>query len=106
VPASEHEHHHHHHNEADSAPATVASAYVLMIALSLHAVFEGIALGLQDSVGKVFTLAIGLMAHKWVEVQQLSYSIALSSIYQVVWSCRLLRWPHPSSSPSAVRHCR
>jgi zinc transporter 1/2/3 len=66
-----HHHHHHHHHSADleggDAGNSAVSAYVLMVALSLHAVFEGIALGLQDSVDRVFTLGLGLLTHKWVE---------------------------------------
>jgi len=42
--------------------------YLLLIALSLHGFFEGIALGIQEEVvsGTLF-LTFAIIAHKWAE---------------------------------------
>jgi zinc transporter ZupT len=92
--AHDQQHNHHHHHDAESPDVSAsASAYVLMIALSLHSVFEGIALGLQDTTSKVFTLGLGLVAHKWVEAIALATSLikskrstTLSIVFMVIFS--------------------
>ena len=56
----------------------LVASLVLMSALSVHSLLEGIALGLQDTTEHVFTLAIGLMAHKWVEAVALATSFIKS----------------------------
>eukprot|EP00455_Lapot_gusevi_P024296 TRINITY_DN2522_c0_g1_i2.p1 TRINITY_DN2522_c0_g1~~TRINITY_DN2522_c0_g1_i2.p1 ORF type:complete len:140 (-),score=2.85 TRINITY_DN2522_c0_g1_i2:33-452(-) len=38
-----------------------------MIALSMHSVFEGIALGVQNSESHILTLFIAVTVHKWAE---------------------------------------
>lgn len=42
-------------------------AYLLMLFLSLHSVFEGIALGIQNDTHNILTLFIGIILHKWAE---------------------------------------
>ena len=54
-----------------------STVYVIMVALSIHAVFEGIALGVQHDVAGVASLAIGILAHKWAE--SLSLAVALQN---------------------------
>lgn len=43
-------------------------SYLLILALSIHAVFEGIALGLQDTKSSILEMLIAILFHKWVEV--------------------------------------
>lgn len=40
---------------------------ILMIGLSFHGLFEGMALGLQTSVASTISLFIGIFVHKWAE---------------------------------------
>jgi len=49
-----------------SEPKSITS-YVILIALSVHAIFEGLALGVQKEINGVISLAIGILAHKWAE---------------------------------------
>ena len=44
-----------------------STPYVILCALSVHAIFEGIALGVQHEVGGVVSFAVGILAHKWAE---------------------------------------
>ncbi len=41
--------------------------YLLLVALSLHGFFEGIALGVQPEVNGTLFLAFAIVAHKWAE---------------------------------------
>lgn len=53
----------HHHFIAKSN----LTPYLLLIALSIHGFFEGLALGIQDEFNSVMILAIAIIAHKWAE---------------------------------------
>ena len=43
------------------------TSYLLILALSIHAAFEGIALGLQDKKQDLFYMLLAIAFHKWVE---------------------------------------
>ena len=45
-----------------------------MIALSFHALFEGIAVGLSQRDSEVWTLIIAISLHKWAEAMALGIS--------------------------------
>ncbi|CAI2372285.1 unnamed protein product [Moneuplotes crassus] len=49
---------------------------VLMIALSTHAMFEGIATGLVDEVSQVWTYIIAIFLHKWAAAMSLGISMS------------------------------
>ena len=49
--------------------------FVLMIALSVHSIFEGIALGLMNEYGPFINLMISILVHKFAE--SMSISIAM-----------------------------
>jgi zinc transporter ZupT len=50
--------------------------YILMIALSVHSVFEGIAVGLQDEVADIWSFLIAIGAHKWAAAMSLGISMS------------------------------
>jgi zinc transporter ZupT len=62
------EEHHHIHTQSSFTP------YLLLIALSIHGLFEGIALGIQDTVKESIFFALVIIAHKWAE----SYTLGIS----------------------------
>ena len=45
-----------------------------MIALSFHALFEGIAIGLEENKPQFITLALAISLHKWAEAITLGIS--------------------------------
>lgn len=49
--------------------------FVLMIALSVHSIFEGLALGLMNELGPFLNLMISILIHKFAE--SMSISIAM-----------------------------
>ena len=48
---------------------------ILMIALSVHAIFEGIALGLLNGLNETVNLTVSIIIHKFAEA--ISISIAM-----------------------------
>jgi zinc transporter 1/2/3 len=48
--------------------------YILLLALSLHGIFEGIALGVINNNSECIILFIAIIAHKWAE----SFALGIS----------------------------
>ena len=55
-------HHHHHHSNVQQVQGL--RSLVLLLALSLHSIFEGLALGLQTSAAQVWSLFAAVTLHK------------------------------------------
>ncbi len=51
----------------DFKPKSILTPFLLLIALSLHGFFEGIALGIQMEMNGVLFLATAIISHKWAE---------------------------------------
>lgn len=54
--------------------------FVLMIALSVHAMFEGIALGLMKDLGSCINLIISILIHKFAEAMSISIALQKSKM--------------------------
>lgn len=63
-----------HDHEHDFNPKSNLTPYVLMCALSIHGLFEGIALGIQVQPKMVFFLGVAIVSHKWAE----SFTLGIS----------------------------
>ncbi|XP_076473044.1 uncharacterized protein LOC143302318 [Babylonia areolata] len=71
-PQNQHHHHHHHHSLAastscraqDISEMSVVRALLLLLALSFHTVFDGLAVGLQESSAQVWGIMVGIAVHK------------------------------------------
>jgi zinc transporter ZupT len=48
-------------------PTSNMTPYILLIALSLHGLFEGIALGVMKTIRDLLFLLVAILAHKWAE---------------------------------------
>ena len=55
-------------------PTSLLTPYILLIALSLHGLFEGTALGVMTKMRTTLFLFIAILAHKWAE----SFALGLS----------------------------
>ena len=55
-------------------PTSNITPYILLIALSLHGLFEGIALGVMKTIRDLLFLLIAILAHKWAESLALGIS--------------------------------
>jgi len=54
--------------------------YLLLLALSIHACFEGLALGLQASLSEIFYMFLAISFHKWVEALSIGINLNKSKI--------------------------
>ena len=63
-------------------PASSMTPYILLIALSLHGLFEGTALGVQSKAKDAIFIAVAILAHKWAEGFALGISFVNSKTDQ------------------------
>ena len=54
--------------------------YLLLLALSIHASFEGLALGLQANLSEIFYMFLAISFHKWVEALSIGINLNKSKI--------------------------
>jgi len=83
----EHDGHSHGHSHAVFNHSSMRSV-MLLLALSFHSVFEGLAIGLQKSSSHMMTVFIAVITHKAVMAFSLGLNIAQSdlSVKAFVWS--------------------
>lgn len=62
--------------EFNNSQTSSLTPYLLLIALSFHGLFEGIALGLQKNAKSSISLLLAILAHKWAEALTLGLSFA------------------------------
>ncbi|KAM3184668.1 hypothetical protein ACTXT7_007889 [Hymenolepis weldensis] len=77
----EHSGGHSHNNEMIPEAGGDGSSFqimLLLISLSIHSVFEGLAVGLQRSVSEVVTLFSALLLHKLIMATSIGFSLAAS----------------------------
>lgn len=80
-PASRHHHHgHSHFDPAHLAAAGPLRLISLVLALSAHSVFEGLALGLQDTGDKLGGLFLGVAVHETLAAVALGVSVTKASL--------------------------
>lgn len=83
---NEHHYQQYSNNEKHSfTPTSMITPYVLLIALSLHGLFEGTALGVMTKFRSVLFLSIAILAHKWAESFALGISFFLSGVDTVTF---------------------
>jgi len=68
------------HSHSESKEISNFTPYILLIALSFHGFFEGIALGLQESNKEALFLYIAIISHKWAESFTLGISFSKANI--------------------------
>ncbi|KAM0737372.1 Zinc transporter ZIP2 [Formica fusca] len=61
-----HHHHHHQHQHGTMTQNTSVQGLLTVLALSFHAIFEGLAVGLEPSISSVVYLAAAIATHKLV----------------------------------------
>eukprot|EP00092_Neocalanus_flemingeri_P035308 GFUD01038417.1.p1 GENE.GFUD01038417.1~~GFUD01038417.1.p1 ORF type:complete len:375 (-),score=91.03 GFUD01038417.1:237-1361(-) len=73
-------HHNHSHMSHGVFQHTSLRAIMLLVALSFHSVFEGIAIGLQDNSAQLISIFIAVIVHKAVMAFSLGLNIAQSNL--------------------------
>ncbi|XP_062869290.1 zinc transporter ZIP3-like [Trichomycterus rosablanca] len=76
-----HAHHHGHFNPTDLTRAGPLRLASLVLALSAHSIFEGLALGLQDDGAKLGSLFIGVAIHETLAAVALGVSVAKAGLH-------------------------
>lgn len=61
---------------SDTTPNDFFNVTILMIALSTHSVFEGIAVGLQKDIADVWNFFVAIGLHKWAAAMSLGISMS------------------------------
>lgn len=54
--------------------------FILQIAIGIHAVFEGLSIGLAESTGDTLALSAAVVCHKWAEGLTLGLAFADANI--------------------------
>lgn len=75
-----HSHHHGHFNPAELTRAGPLRLASLVLALSAHSVFEGLALGLQEDGAKLGSLFLGVAIHETLAAMALGVSVAKAGL--------------------------
>ncbi|CAK6979625.1 zinc transporter ZIP3-like [Scomber scombrus] len=75
-----HGHQHGHFSPAELAGAGPLRLASLVLALSAHSVFEGLALGLQEDAAKLSSLFLGVAVHETLAAVALGVSVAKASL--------------------------
>jgi zinc transporter ZupT len=60
-------------------PKSNITPYILLVALSIHGLFEGTALGVQKNLNETIFLGIAIISHKWAESLTLGMSFTKSN---------------------------
>ncbi|XP_042347831.1 zinc transporter ZIP1 [Plectropomus leopardus] len=69
-----------HHVHVDFQAHSPFRSFMLFLSLSLHSVFEGLAIGLQSTDSKVLEICIAILVHKSIIVFSLSVKLVQSAI--------------------------
>ncbi|NP_001015957.1 solute carrier family 39 member 1 like [Xenopus tropicalis] len=76
--------HRRHHFHVDFHAHSSFRSFILLLSLSLHSIFEGIAIGLQNVQSEVLQIAIAILIHKSIIAVSLSLLLLQSSV-QTRW---------------------
>ncbi|KAI4889524.1 hypothetical protein NFI96_010727 [Prochilodus magdalenae] len=69
-----------HHVHVDLQAHSSFRSFMLFLSLSLHSVFEGLAIGLQNTETKVLEICIAILVHKSIIVFSLSVKLVQSAV--------------------------
>ncbi|KAL1006971.1 hypothetical protein UPYG_G00079980 [Umbra pygmaea] len=69
-----------HHVHVDLQAHSSFRSFMLFLSLSLHSVFEGLAIGLQTTDSKVMEICIAILVHKSIIVFSLSVKLVQSAV--------------------------
>ncbi|KAK2853768.1 hypothetical protein Q5P01_006429 [Channa striata] len=69
-----------HHVHVDFQAHSPFRSFMLFLSLSLHSVFEGLAIGLQNTNSKVLEICIAILVHKSIIVFSLSVKLVQSAV--------------------------
>ena len=77
---SHHQQQHSHQHSSQFLPNSSLRSLMLLLALSLHSVFEGLAIGLQETTGDLISITLAVISHKAVMAFSLGLNLAQSNL--------------------------
>lgn len=78
--AQEHPHHHHEDHVAEHMHGSLLASVILLCALSLHSILEGLAVGVSANPTEVWSVTIAIVAHKGFAGYALGSSMVASQM--------------------------
>ncbi|KAJ1080970.1 hypothetical protein NDU88_001158 [Pleurodeles waltl] len=91
VPAPESRRHSEVHVHIDLNSHSALRSFILVFSLSLHSVFEGLAVGLQEDSSKVLEICVALLLHKSIIAFSVTLKLVQSRLrHRVVLFCLIL----------------
>lgn len=78
--ASQHHHHHHHDHVAEHMHGSLLASIILLVALSVHSIVEGLAIGASDNITMVTSTTVAVVAHKGFAGYALGSSMVASQM--------------------------
>jgi len=77
-----HDHHHHEHKAAEGGHdhANALGPYMLILAMGVHAIFEGLALGLLSDFAGFLGFLLAIVFHKWAECMAVGISFLKNNV--------------------------
>ena len=79
---------HHHAAKVQKASSCNVTPFILMIALSVHSLFEGLAAGLQMDYQGLLNIIFAICIHKWAAAS----SLGISLVKKFPNDFRIVRW--------------
>jgi zinc transporter ZupT len=78
--AVEHQHHHHQEHVAEHMHGSLLASIILLFALSIHSILEGVAIGISTNAAEVFSTTTAVLAHKAFASYALGSSMVASQM--------------------------
>ncbi|KAL3922287.1 MAG: hypothetical protein SGILL_002282 [Bacillariaceae sp.] len=81
--AQEHEHHHHQEHVAEHMHGSLLASIILLFALSIHSILEGLAIGISSNRNEVVSTTVAVLAHKAFASYALGSSMVASEMNEI-----------------------
>jgi len=75
-----HDHHHHQDHHQQQRHHSSLRSLMLVVALSFHSIFEGIAIGVQDTSAQLLSIFLAVMVHKALMAFSLGLNLAQADL--------------------------
>lgn len=90
IPHRHSDHHSDHQHHIDLSSGEVV-AYLLVLALSVHSIFEGIAFGTQSTIASAWPIAVAICSHQPLAGFALGCALTRAdATFRVRWICMLI----------------
>ena len=75
-----HDYHYHKEHIADHMHGSLVASVILLLPLSVHSIFDGLAIGVNSKNTEVISITTAVLAHKWFAGYALASSLVASEM--------------------------